>query len=169
MNTSELLIEAYGRTRDEVHGAVNGLSADQLAWQPNPGANSIGWLVWHLTRVQDDHIADVAELEQVWTADGWFDRFDLQLDPADTGYAHGPDQVATVKIASPDLLTDYLDAVLEQTLTYLRGLGDADLDRVVDTNWDPPVTLGARLVSVVDDDTQHAGQAAYVRGLLDRR
>jgi hypothetical protein len=41
----------------------------------------------------------------------------------------------------------------------------ADLDRVVDKRWDPPVTLGVRLVSVVDDDAQHVGQAAYVRGL----
>jgi uncharacterized damage-inducible protein DinB len=51
---------------------------------------------------------------------------------------------------------------------FLRGLSDEDLDRVVDTNWDPPVTLGVRLVSVLSDDFQHLGQAAYLRGLLGR-
>ncbi len=49
------------------------------------------------------------------------------------------------------------------------GLQPADLDVVVDERWDPPVTLGVRLVSVVNEVNQHVGQAAYVRGLLERR
>ena len=55
----------------------------------------------------------------------------------------------------------------EQTLQYLDGIGEADLDRIVDRRWDPPVTLGVRLVSVADDDIQHAGQAAFVRGVVE--
>ena len=54
-------------------------------------------------------------------------------------------------------------------MAYLATLDDDDLDRVVDTRWDPPVTVGVRLVSVIADDLQHVGQAAYVRGLLHRR
>jgi hypothetical protein len=122
--------------------------------------------VWHLTRIQDDHVADVAGTEQVWTSAGWADRFGLPFEPADTGYGHGAEQVAAVRVPSADLLTGYHDAVHERTVAYARTLVDADLDRVVDHRWDPPVTLGARLVSVLADDLQHAGQAAYVRGLL---
>ena len=50
----------------------------------------------------------------------------------------------------------------------MSGLTDADLPRVVDERWDPPVTLGVRLVSVISDCLQHAGQAAFVRGILLR-
>ncbi|WP_143671920.1 DUF664 domain-containing protein, partial [Streptomyces caniscabiei] len=81
-------------------------------------------------------------------------------------YGHGAAQVAAVRVASGDLLTGYFDAVHERTLEYVRGLGPDDLDRVVDERWTPAVTLGVRLVSVLADDLQHVGQAAYVRGLL---
>ncbi len=148
---------------------MKGLDADGLAWRPDPDANSIGWLAWHLARVQDDHIAEVAEREQVWTAQGFARRFDLPFDDSVIGYGQSSDDVAKVRVESPQLLTDYLDAVLAATQNYLSWLTPEDLDRVIDDRWDPPVTLGVRLVSVLNDDLEHAGQASYVRGLLDRR
>jgi uncharacterized damage-inducible protein DinB len=168
MNTAELLVDAFQRVRDAVHPAVQGLTPEQLCVQLEGEANSIAWLVWHLARVQDDHVADVAGTEQVWTAEGWADRFGLPFDPSATGYGHGPDDVAAVQVASADLLTGYYDAVHARTLEFVERLADADLDRVVDRRWDPPVTLGVRLVSVIADDLQHAGQAAFIRGLVER-
>jgi uncharacterized damage-inducible protein DinB len=167
MTTAELLEDAFGRIRELVHQAVDNLSTDRLNMRPGGQANSITWLVWHLTRIQDDHIADAAGRPQAWLAGGWAARFGLPPDPADTGYGHGDAAVAAVRVSSGELLTGYHDAVFEQTARYVRGLADDDLDRIVDKRWDPPVTLGVRLVSVISDDLQHAGQAAYVRGLGD--
>jgi len=169
VTVADLLADAFGRIREEVHAAVDGLSADDLTYQPDPDSNSIGWLIWHLLRVADDHLADASGAGQVWTDDGWADRFGLDLDPADTGYGHGPGQVAKVTVTSAELLTGYGDAVIQRALDYVRGLSDPDLDRIVDRRCDPPVTLGVRLISVISDDLQHAGQAAYLRGLLLRR
>lgn len=169
MGSTELLTDAFGRVRDAVHHAANGLDADALAYRIDGTANSIGWLLWHLTRVQDDHIADVAGTDQVWQAGGWADRFGLSLPVEDTGYGHSSDEVAQVRVKSASLLTGYHDAVYRQTIDYVRGITDADLDIVVDEAWDPPVTLGVRLVSVIADDLQHAGQAAFVRGIVSRR
>ncbi|MES9543977.1 DUF664 domain-containing protein [Actinomadura sp. NPDC000600] len=166
MTSAELLTDAFDRIQEAVHGAVEGLGGPRLAERPAEGANSIAWLVWHLTRIQDDHVAGVAGAAQVWTRDGWADRFGLPFDASDTGYGHGPDEVAAVRVDSADLLTGYHDAVHDSTVQYVAGLTDADLPRIVDRTWDPPVTLAVRLVSVVSDDLQHAGQAAYVRGLL---
>ncbi|QKW35925.1 DUF664 domain-containing protein [Actinomadura sp. NAK00032] len=168
MISAQLLTDGFGRIREVVHGAVGGLTADELAHRPADGANSIAWLVWHLTRVQDDHVAGAAGTGQVWTDDGWADRFGLPLDVLDTGYGHTPDDVAAVRVESADLLTGYHDAVHDRTAEYVSALADGDLDRVVDRSWDPPVTLAVRLVSVLSDDLQHAGQAAYVRGLLEQ-
>jgi uncharacterized damage-inducible protein DinB len=165
MTPAELLTDAFQRIAEGGRDVVDGLDDDQLTWRPGPDANHIAWLVWHLTRIQDDHVADVAGLEQVWTAQGFHDRFGLPFEPGDTGYGHTSEQVAQVR-APAGLLAAYLAAVHEQTTAYLAGVSADDLDRVVDTRWDPPVTLGVRLVSVVNDDTQHLGQAAYVRGLL---
>jgi uncharacterized damage-inducible protein DinB len=168
MRTSELLTDAVGRVREQVPGIVEGLNEEALAWRPDPEANSIAWLVWHLTRIEDDHVADVAGTEQVWTDGGWMARFELPLPAEDHGFGHASEQVAVVR-ASGELLAGYHEAVAERVSSYLSTVTDADLDRVVDDRWDPPVTLGVRLVSVVCEINQHAGQAAYVRGLLERR
>lgn len=166
MLTRDLLLDAFERIRDDVHGAVADLSADQLSYRVEGRSNSIAWLVWHLTRIQDGHIADVARRDQVWTSQGWTQRFGLPFEDSATGYGQHPDDAAAVRVDSPDLLTGYFEAVHAVTGTYLNTLADADLDRVVDTSWDPPVTLGARLVSVLHDDMQHAGQAALIRGVV---
>ncbi|MFD4549925.1 DinB family protein [Streptomyces sp. NPDC058466] len=166
MHAKDVLIDAYSRIQEEVHAVVDGLAPDDLNARPAVGANSISWLVWHLTRVQDDHVAEAAGLDQVWLDQGWEKRFGLDLPRRDTGYGHSPAKVAKVQIPSGDLLTGYYDAVHEQSLEFVRGLTAKDLERVVDERWTPAVTLGVRLVSVLADDLQHVGQAAYVRGLL---
>ena len=167
MTSTDVLVDAFERIRDVVHPAVNGLTPDELAFRPSGESNSIAWLVWHLTRIQDDHVAGLDGSEQVWTEKGWIDRFALPLDPTDTGYGHDPDTVAAV-IADASSLLGYFENVHERTLDFIRSLTEADLDRVVDRSWDPPVTVSIRLVSVIADDLQHAGQAAYVRGILQR-
>jgi uncharacterized damage-inducible protein DinB len=166
MQSRDVLLYAYEQVQATLRRAVEGLTAEQLTARVGPEANPIAWLAWHLARVQDDHVAEVAGSEQVWTAGGWADRFDLPFDRSATGYGFSADDVAAVRVDSADLLLGYAAAVHERTAEFLRGLSDDDLDRVVDTNWDPPVTLGVRLVSVLSDDLQHIGQAAYVRGLL---
>jgi hypothetical protein len=169
MTSAELLVDSFGRIREVVHRVVDGLSPEQLVFRVDPEANSIAWLLWHLTRIQDDHLADAFQAEQVWTTQGWVERFGLPFDPRDTGYGHQADDVAAVQVDSGELLVGYHDAVHSQTTGYVSRLTDADLGRTVDRSWDPPVTLGVRLVSVIADDLQHTGQAALVRGILQRR
>ncbi|WP_030160509.1 DinB family protein [Glycomyces sp. NRRL B-16210] len=169
MEVGEVFADAFGRVQEEVHAVLDGLSQEDLDARPGPEANPIGWLVWHIARVQDDHVAGVAGREQTWTAGGWHERFGLPLDPEDLGYGHSSEQVAQVSGIAAGALRDYYDAVHAATLDYVATVSAADLDRVVDEGWDPPVTLGVRLVSVVNDNQQHTGQAAYVRGLLASR
>ncbi len=166
MDAIDVLREAHSRVPGLARGAVEGLTPEQLAWAPAEGANPIGWLVWHLARGQDAQVAEVAGRPQVYLEGGWAARFGREPDADDTGYGHGPDDVRAVRPDSAEALLGYLDAVHAATAAWLGTLAPSDLDRVVDEGWDPPVTLGARLVSIVDDDVQHAGQAAYVRGLL---
>jgi Protein of unknown function (DUF664) len=168
MTIAELLSDAFARIREVTHEAVDGLKPGQLAFRPDDQSNSIAWLVWHLTRITDDHVADAAGTQQVWTSAGWADRFGLPFELSETGYGHHPAEVAAVQVGSGELLTGYYDAVHQHTLNYVRQLSDADLDRIVDERWDPPVSLGVRLVSVISDDLQHAGQAAYLRGIIER-
>jgi uncharacterized damage-inducible protein DinB len=169
MNVSDLLLELYGRVPPLVGEAVDELDAEQLTWQPSPEANTIGWLVWHLARVQDHHVAEILDTSQIWVGDDWARRCGLEPDPSNTGYGHSARDVRSVRPEGPRVLVEYLDAVDQRTRTMLAGVSEADLERVVDRRWDPPVTLGVRLVSIADDCLQHAGQATYVRGLLEQQ
>ncbi|HET7306045.1 MAG TPA: DUF664 domain-containing protein [Segeticoccus sp.] len=164
---NEALVDGFNRVQESVHAAVEGLSTEQLAHRVGPEANTIGWLVWHLTRVEDDHIADLAETDQVWTSQDWVTRFDLPFEERATGFGQDPDEVARVEV-TVDLLRGYHDAVHEQAVRYLEALDESALSDVIDDSWDPPVTRVVRLVSVLNDTTQHVGQAAFVRGLVER-
>jgi len=166
MRSAELLTYAYDQILETLRRNLDGLAADDLNRRVGPDANPIGWLAWHLLRVQDDHVAEVAGQEQVWLAQGWADRFDLPVEPEATGYGFDSEQVGAVRIASVDLLTGYGEAVHARSVEFLRGLSEDDLDSVVDDSWDPPVTLGVRLLSVLSDDFQHLCQIGYARGLL---
>jgi uncharacterized damage-inducible protein DinB len=151
-----------------VHRTLDGIGDDALTGRVDPQANTVAWLVWHIGRIQDDHVAGVSGQEQTWTRDGWAERFGLPFDRGAIGYGQSPEEVAQVRV-SADLLLGYLDAVHERTRAFVATVTDEDLERVVDEGWDPPVTLAVRLVSVISDNLQHAGQAAYARGVLERR
>lgn len=168
MVSADLLVDAFGRVSAIVNRVVEGLSPEQLSFRLDDHTNSIAWLVWHLSRIQDDHIADAASTEQIYTSGGWVDRFALPFKASSTGFGHSSDDVAAVRVESGELLTGYHDAVFQQTLGFLEPLDDDSFARIVDESWDPPVSLGVRLVSVISDNLQHAGQAAFVRGIIER-
>lgn len=168
MDCTPLVLDAFERVHELLPVALDGLSAADVRWQPDPGSNSIGWLVWHLARVEDDHMAGLVDAGQVWTGEGWADRFALPYPVRAVGYGQKPDDVAAFAVDDPQLLVGYYDAVHARTVAILRAMGEADWDRVVDERFDPPVTAAVRVVSVINDITQHIGQVGYVRGLLER-
>ena len=154
----DILTEAYGRVAGLVPGVVDGLSPDDLLWRPDADANHIAWLVWHLTRVQDDHLAGVGGIEQVYTAEGWASRFGLPYDDLALGYGQSSEEVGAFVLSDPALLTGYHAATHAMTRRVVAQVqADDDFGRVVDDSWDPPVTAAVRLVSVVNDTMQHVG------------
>ena len=169
MDVSALLLELYGRIPPLATEAVGGLSPAQLTERLGPGANTIAWLVWHLSRVEGHHISELLHEPQLWETGEWAAAVGLTRDPHNTGYGHSGEQVASVRPTDGGALLGYLDAVHERTCRFLESRTAADLDEVVDRRWDPPVTMGVRLVSVADDCLQHVGQAAYARGIVLHR
>lgn len=168
MDVAALLVDSFGRVSEGLHTSLEDLPPGWLERRAGPDANTIAWLVWHLVRVEDDHIAEVAGQPQRWTDAGWYDRFGLPFEPSAHGYGFTTEQVGQVSGISIDQLLGYADDVHEATVAFVSGLTADDLDRVVDERWDPPVTLGVRLVSVIGDELQHLGQVDLLRGLFER-
>jgi GMP synthase-like glutamine amidotransferase len=158
-----VLTEAFGRVTELYEGVADGLDEEAMAHRPGGTGNPVGWLLWHLARVQDDHVADLAAERQVW--ERFQDRFGLPNGTDDIGYGHTSEQVDAVRITDPALLVEYHHEVTLATARYLQTVDERGLEREVDQSWDPPVTAGVRLVSVIGDCLQHLGQAAYVKGL----
>ncbi len=168
MQSVDLLADAFGRVSEGVQRAVKGLATTDLVYRPDAAANSVAWLVWHTSRVQDHHVSEIAGVPQAYIMDGFADALGLPPDPGDVGYGHSSEQVANIQPDDPTILVDYHDAVTRHTLAYLATLDAKKLDRIIDDSYDPPVSVGVRLVSVVNDNLQHVGQANYVRGLIER-
>jgi hypothetical protein len=165
-STADVLRDAFGRVRELVEQQCADLDHATATLRLDPDANTPIWLLWHLARVQDDHVAALAGVDQAWTT--WRERLALPFDAEDIGYGHDTEQVAAVDV-DPSLLAAYHADVHALTLRYLDRVDGTELARVVDERWDPPVTAGARLVSVLGDTLQHLGQAAFVIGVGQRR
>jgi uncharacterized damage-inducible protein DinB len=164
MDTSELLVDSFDRIRELYAATPDSLDLEAAHHRPQGAGNSIVWLLWHTARVQDDHVAGLSGGRQAWH-DGWAEKLDLPFDRDDIGFGHSSADVDAVRVERLEDLVDYHAAVHQQTLAYLDRVDADELDRVVDRNWNPPVTAGVRLVSLVGDCLQHLGQAAYVKGL----
>ena len=164
MDVRGLLTEGFGRITELYVDVAGGLDGESLRHRPGGTGNPIGWLLWHLARVQDDHVAHLAGEPQVW--ERFQERFGLPNGTDDIGYGHTSEQVDAVRITDPSLLVDYHHEVTLATARYLQTVDEAELEREVDQRFDPPVTAGVRLVSIQGDCLQHLGQAAYVKGLL---
>lgn len=167
MEWYEVLEDGYNRIPEFLENVLTGLSREELDWQPRQDCNSIGWLVWHLTRQQDAQVSSLMGEEQLWTKEKWHSRFNRPADPEDMGFGHTPEQVEAFQ--SPDARTflEYNRAVVNRTKQYFLNLSKEDLDQELDEPWfQPTPTVGVRLISILDDSVKHAGQAAYVRGLI---
>lgn len=167
--STTLLLDAFGRVQELVRPVIQDLSVQELTWRPDTDANPLGWLVWHLTRVQDNHLAELGGTSEVWIAGGWAGRFALPYPDSSIGYGQSSKSVGQFFVNDPSLLGAYHDAVHTMTSEVIRGLSSDDHRRIIDESFDPPVTIGIRLVSVINDITQHIGQAGYLRGIIERR
>ncbi|QGU05512.1 mycothiol transferase [Corynebacterium comes] len=165
MNVTELIQDMASRPI-AVAEQLPLLSASQLNAHPGNHPNSIAWLLWHSGREVDVQLSHLSGRPELWTH--YRDRFGLGEVGDTLGYGHDHREAGAVVVNDQQLLTDYLRATLEGLSDYAAGLDEEDLSEVIDSSWDPAVTRGVRLVSIIDDAAQHVGQAAYAAGMLTR-
>ena len=167
MNLQKFVLDIYNRRYQELAQTVNGLTTEQLQYQPKPESNSIGWLVWHAIRTQDRLNADLFGEDQLWVSTRWYLKFNRTPDQNDTGYGHTPTQAANFKAPDSQIFLDYARAVHERTRAYVTTrLTEHDLEReVLSPSLKTTDTVEQRILSTIND-FQHIGQAGYVRGLL---
>jgi hypothetical protein len=159
MDQQALIADALDRGRGVMRRAIGGVAPGDLGYRPDPHANPLGWLAWHVGRVEDMHVADLMDVDQLWTADGWHERFGMDAAPGEFGTGQTLDEVDAVPLPTADTLLAYLEAVWSRTDGYVGGLTPNDLDRVLDEpQFTPRPTVGVRLVSLIHHVAHHGGQ-----------
>ena len=168
MEWHEILTSGYEGVLRTLTYTLDGLNEDDLNWQPKPDCNSIGWLAWHLTRWHDVMVSNLMEEEQLWIKEGWYEKFGREADERDSGMGDKAEDLAKFTSPGGKTLLGYQEAVLERSKCFFPKLSQQDLDKVFEgTPFKPPPTWGMMLMGTLSDSLQHAGQAAYVRGLRE--
>src|SRR5690625_791111 len=159
MDARDILTDAASRPLAAIRAVAELITPGNLNAHPGGHDNSIAWLLWHMGREIDVQVAHLAGTEELWTASGYAEQ--LGITEEGIGYGHTPAQARAVTARDPHPLLDYLTAATAALQEYLASLDPSALGEVIDSDWDPPVTRGTRLVSIIDDAAQHAGQVGY--------
>ena len=161
---AEFYLETVGRADVTLKRAMEGLTDAELRQQvAGPQSNPIGWLVWHLTRTRDSIVANFSGTKTLWETE-WAAKLGMDANPPQ----YKPEDVHTFDPKSVDLLMGFFGAVEKHTADIVGKLNDADLERMVQpmVQGRPPASVAARLGVILNDNIQHIGQVAYLRGML---
>ena len=130
-----------------------------VAWD----GEGVDFVLWHMARVEDNWVQGFGRgVETVWENGGWAAR--LGLPEQGNGWGYTVSQVGELPQFDLDLLNEYAAAFRAGTIGFLDGLSSDDLDRVPDPTR-PEVSIGSMLSHVIVEESQHVGQAAYLRGI----
>ena len=167
MDTVGYIAQSLRQVRTRLLASCEGLTQEQVLWRPLPHANSIGFILWHMTRAEDDRAASLMGSSPLWESQGWYERFGRSDDASDRGRGHTSDEVREFRPPGVDVLPGYYKAVRGRTDAFLGAVSAEDLDKPVQNlAGDGTVPMRVRLEMTVVDNIQHSGQIAYLRGLL---
>ena len=168
MSVGEISNAAYDRIAGVLRRALTDMTVTQLTTQAaGPESNPIGWIAWHLTRTQDKNYSALLGREELWSKDGWYQKFGL---PIESGTGNG-DSLETVRSFDPinsDTLLAYFDATRALSREFLDSLDADDLNQPSPSGLPTTEVIKVSIARVTGDLIQHIGQIAYVRGLVDK-
>lgn len=166
MDALDILSEAAKRPFEAADRLRPHLTSEVLNGHPAGHPNSVAWLLWHTGREIDMQVATLTGGGEVWKRSNYDERLKLGEIGATLGFGHSDNEARAIETDDAEALLQYLEESSESLIHYINSLSEDELDHVIDSDWDPPVTRGVRLVSIIDDAAQHIGQAAYAVGAL---
>ena len=164
MTLNDFIEDAFRVEHEFLMEAVQDLTSEELAWRPGPEANPMGWILWHMLRVEDMWFQFFIQRQtEIWEKDGWNEKFGMPT--RDNGFGHTQEQVDNFPVLDLAELLRYGDSVRAETLAYLKGLLPEDFD-VVPREQRPEMSVGAIFRQVIGEVYQHQGHIAYLKGLV---
>jgi uncharacterized damage-inducible protein DinB len=170
MDVKEFALHSLNELQAALVESIDDLTQEESFRQPQPGANHIAFMLWHIVRVEDWFFHYLFQrVPQVWESESWHEKLGLPEDPKATGFAYTTEQVDGFPSVQLRDLRAYGEAVRAETLDYLRNTDAAKLDETVKSRLFGEVSIGSLIGHVIVELSQHVGQIAYVRGLVRER
>jgi len=162
MDLKQFIIQSLGENTEYVMRAVKDLTTVELAYRPAPHSNSIAFLCWHVTRVEDLWISRLTGRKHLYETAGWYQKFGTAAE--DFGFGYGVAELDAYKAPPMEVVMGYAMAVRQQTVDYIKGLDLDTLDEVKDFGH-RQASIGWALAHLVDEVGEHSGQIGYLRGI----
>jgi hypothetical protein len=168
MTLNQFIEDSLDQEQKLLAEVVSDLTSEELAWRPGPEANPMGWILWHMLRVEDMWVQFFAQRQlELWEREGWHERFGLPT--RDNGFGHTTEQVAGFPALDLTTLLQYGEAVRAGTLEYLSSLGREAFQAMPRADrpdvWWHALSVGAMFYQIIGELYQHLGQLAYLKGL----
>ena len=146
--------------------ALSELSTEELNSHPcGPGTNSIAWLIWHLTRIQDLSASARMGKDQAWVAEGFHAKFGMEADFMKFN-SFTPEELDAFPQMDAESLLGYYECARGYLTEYVNSLSASDLDAPVPPRPHGPENVGDALGITLADNTQHFGQIAFIMGVV---
>ena len=163
MDAKEFALEALERARAVTMIAIDGLTPEHFHWRPNPTANSIAFLLWHISRVEDRFTSDLRNMEEIWLTEEWHKKFAVAI--SENGIGWGPEQIQDFRPAI-ELVVSYLQRVRNISLETISRLNISQFKEQL-TPSRPDFTVANTLQTIVYHENHHQGAIGYIRGLIE--
>lgn len=167
MDVRDFALQSLNESQTALMQAVDSLSQEELMRQPQPGANHIAFILWHMVRAEDWFFHYLFQrVPQVWESEQWHEKLNLPDDPRVTGFGYTEEQVASFPSIQLRDLIAYSEAVRARTVDYLRSVNPARFDEIAKSRLFGEVSIGNLIGHLLIELAQHVGQIAYIREMV---
>ena len=163
MEAKELILKSLEQSQRFLTNALDGLTQEEAAWSPSPECNSIAFILWHMTRVEDFFVNRIIQREtELYEAEGWREK--LGTPAKDSGYEYTVEQLQAWPAPKLETLQGYAISVREKTLAFLKAMPPEKLSEVPRPDRSPD-SIGDTLGRISTEIALHVGQICYLRGM----
>ena len=166
MKGAKILSDMLEMSDSLVRRALEGLTDADLIKRPSDQDNTIGWLMWHKTRVEDIAFADASGEEQFWISDKWHEKFGMEPNPGQMGFRGFARTSDEPRVQERKTFSATPTPFGRARLRCWRASRPRTSTRKSPPRWARPSKSGTTSGRVAADNIQHGGQICYLRGFI---
>ncbi len=161
MEARKSILNSLEQSQGYLTEALDGLTQEEAAWSPGVECNSITFILWHLSRVEDFFVNRVIQRQkELYEAENWQEKLGTPV----KAYQYTVEELQAWPAPKLEVLREYANSVREKTLALIQSIPPEKLSELARPDR-PPDTIGGILGRISTEIAMHVGQIAYLRGV----